>query len=160
MRSRDVLTFVVLAAGFLILPAQGTAMDRWDPEAEIASVVHRLFEAMRAGDGPAAASLFHPHASLFSFGEVNGEPVLRSSNAAEFARAIGTPRTEVWDERIANLEIRTDGPLGTAWMDYAFYIDDTLSHCGVNAIQLFRSPGGWQILQIADTRRPDGCRVN
>jgi hypothetical protein len=38
-------------------------------------------------------------------------------------------------------------------MNYAFYLDDQFSHCGVNAFQLVRMEAGWQIIQITDTRR-------
>ncbi|TAK42505.1 MAG: hypothetical protein EPO28_07185 [Saprospiraceae bacterium] len=35
-----------------------------------------------------------------------------------------------------------------------------MSHCGVNAIQLFKSAeGGWKIIHITDTRRREGCRT-
>jgi hypothetical protein len=52
-----------------------------------------------------------------------------------------------------------DGPLATAWMDYTFHVGERFSHCGVNAFQLFRSDDGWQIIQIADTRRSECPRT-
>jgi hypothetical protein len=73
------------------------------------------------------------------------------------------------DERIWNVEIRRDGPLASAWVPYAFYVGEEMSHCGTNAVQLARlTTGGgsddgnammratrWQIVQITDTRRSD-----
>lgn len=128
-----------------------------NPAAEIEAVVMELFDAMRAADGPKAAALFHPDARLQSVGEQNGRPTLRTQPIAGFVEAVGQARDIVWDERIENLEIRIDGRLATAWMNYTFYLDDDLSHCGVNSVQLFHGDQGWQIIQIVDTRRFEGC---
>jgi hypothetical protein len=112
---------------------------------------------MRTGNGPAAAVLFHPDAVLSSIAEQDGQPILRTEPAEGFIQAVGAPRTQVWDERISNLEVRVDGRLATAWMNYSFFIDDTFSHCGVNAFQLFRGAVAWRIIQITDTRRREDC---
>lgn len=160
---RRVLLSVLVAGCSLAMNGCATAPVQSAPstggavELEIALVVDRLFDAMREGNADAMAGLFHPDARLHSVGSANGQPTLRSDPIADFIRAVGTPRTQLWDERISGLEIRADGGLATAWMNYAFYIDQTRSHCGVNAVQFFRTPAGWQILQITDTRRPDGC---
>jgi hypothetical protein len=147
-----VLTLVLCLASLSIPAAAQT------PQEEVSATVNALFDAMRRGDGVAASRLFHPEARLQSVGVANGQPTLRSESASGFVQAIGTPRTEVWDERIWDLEIQIDGELATAWMQYAFHLDGALSHCGVNAFQLFRAPTGWQITQISDTRRREGCR--
>ena len=44
---------------------------------------------------------------------------------------------------------------GLAWVPYAFYLGDRMSHCGTNAVQLAKRGGQWQIVQITDTRRSD-----
>lgn len=49
------------------------------------------------------------------------------------------------------------GRLATAWTPYAFYLGGGLSHCGVNAFQLFNGKDGWSIIRITDTRRREGC---
>jgi hypothetical protein len=126
-------------------------------EAEVRAVVERLFDGMRAGDSTAVRSVFHPEAQMRSVGVRDGSPVLLQGSVGAFVKAVGTPHDEAWDERIWNVEIRVDGGLATAWMNYAFYLDDAFSHCGVNAFQLFRAPEGWQVINITDTRRRDGC---
>jgi hypothetical protein len=40
---------------------------------------------------------------------------------------------------------------------YVFYVGDRFSHCGVDSFQLVRISAGWRIIQIADTRRKEGC---
>jgi len=61
----------------------------------------------------------------------------------------------VWDEQTFDVEIRVDGPMASAWVPYVFYRGDTLSHCGVNAIEFARTKGQWTIVQRVDTRRSD-----
>ncbi len=138
-------------------PAVQSSRTPSTEEAEVITVVERLFDAMRAGDSTAVRALFHPTARLVTTGVREGTPVLQAESVDRFVAAVGSPRTEVWDERIWNVEARVDDNLATAWMDYAFFLGERFSHCGVNAFQLFRTAEGWRIIQIADTRRREGC---
>ena len=53
--------------------------------------------------------------------------------------------------------ISIDGRLASAWMEFAFYLGENLSHCGVNSMQLYRTDEGWKIVYLADTNRPPTC---
>jgi hypothetical protein len=128
-------------------------------EAEVRSVVESLFDGMRTGDSTAVRRVFHPEARLLTVGVRGGQPSLRADAVDEFVRAVGTPHDQVWDERIWDLEIRVDDNLATAWMQYAFYVGESFSHCGVNAFQLFRGAEGWRVIQLTDTRRREGCQL-
>jgi D-alanyl-D-alanine carboxypeptidase len=127
----------------------GAAAVEW----EVRKVVHGLFDAMRRGDGAAVSETFHKQARLATVG--NGD--VRTESVEAFAHAVGTPRDEVWDERLDGLEIAVDGDLAAAWMHYRFYLDAKFSHCGVNAMTLVRNSEGWRILDLLDTRRREGC---
>ena len=83
----------------------------------------------------------------------------RETSLEGFVQAVGTPHEEVWDERIWDVEVRVDGNLATVWTPYAFHLGDQLSHCGVDAFQLFKDTDGWKVFHIADTRRREGCEV-
>lgn len=154
MRARHAL-FLIVAALAAVQPAaaQTTA------EQEVRRVVDRMFAGMRAGDSTMVRSVFHPQARLQTTSVRQGVPTLRTDSVDAFVRFVGTPRAEAYDERISNVQIRVDGELATAWMDYALYRGTQFSHCGVNAFQLFRSAAGWQVIQIADTRRPSCPRA-
>lgn len=148
------LALVLVAGPAGPVAAQNPAASA-NPEAEVRAVIARLFDGMRAGDSTAVRSVFHPEARLQSAGARDGRPVLRTDPVGDFVRAVGTPHAEVWDERISGLEVRIDGPLATAWMRYRFHLGERFSHCGVNAVQLFRDESGWRIIQLADTRRAE-----
>jgi D-alanyl-D-alanine carboxypeptidase len=122
-------------------------------EWEVRKTIHGLFEAMRRGDGAAVLEAFHEDARLATV----ANRTLRTESVRAFADAVGTPRNEVWDEHLDGVEIRIDGDLASAWMQYRFYLGADLSHCGANAMHLVRGPDGWRILDVLDTRRRDGC---
>jgi hypothetical protein len=123
----------------------------------IHDVIDKLFDAMRAGDGPLLGSLFHPDATLKTVMD-DGEAVsVRHGALDRFIQAVGSPREEVWDEQIRDVVVHVDGPLGVAWMEYTFYVGERLLHCGVNAIEFAKDATGWKILGVTHTRRSDGC---
>ena len=74
-----------------------------------------------------------------------------------FVRAVGTPHSVVWDERIRKTRVELDGPLASVWAEYSFYAGDKFSHCGIDAFQLARDGEAWRIVALTDTRRRDGC---
>jgi hypothetical protein len=156
MRSLSLLLLLVGLPACAAAPGAATGPSPREA-AEVRAVVDRLFDGMRAGDSTAVRAVFHPSATLLTTARRDGAPVLQSSPVDAFVAAVGAPRDRVWDERIRNVEIRIDGDLATAWMDYAFYAGTELSHCGVNAFQLFRGPEGWRIVHLADTRRREPC---
>jgi hypothetical protein len=131
-----------------------TAADRQ----AVLAVVTKLFDAMRKGDSAAAGALFHPKAQLSTaLGGPNG-PHVEIEEVASFLKAVGTPHTEVWDERIRNPIVHLDGPLGVVWVDYSFYVGEKFNHCGVDVFQIAQTANGWKIIALADTRRRTGCQ--
>ena len=82
---------------------------------------------------------------------------LTVENGQSFIEAVGTPKKEIWNEYISELQIESNGLLATAWMNYQFYIDSTFSHCGANAFQFILIDNKWMIFEIADTRKINEC---
>lgn len=143
------------------LRAQGGApavASRGAPEAEALAVVDALFDGMRRADSTAVRALFHAKARLISASVRNGTPVLEVEETVDdFVQAVGRARTAVWDERTFNPRVLIDGPLASVWVEYTFYVDATLSHCGVDHVLLVRQDSAWKIVELADTRRREGC---
>lgn len=152
------MTRILLTLLFLVMAAPLAAQAN-DPVAEVRATIGRLFDAMRAGDSTTVRAVFHPAARLGSAVDRQGVVSVRPDAPDAFIRAVGGPRQAVWDERIADVQIVVDGPLASAWMEYAFYLGDQRSHCGVNAMQLVRMAEGWQIVSLIDTRRQNGCKA-
>lgn len=134
----------------------GAAWCQSETEA-VKKVVNTMFQAMRKGDSSLLKSTFHKSMVLQSVGVRNGASVLSVESADDFAKAIGTAHKGVYDERIVFGDIKIDGSLASVWAPYKFYLDDKFSHCGVDVFQLMKTPAGWKIIYIADTRRKDNC---
>lgn len=67
------------------------------------------------------------------------------------------PRYNAWNEKIWNYNVQIDGQFASVWTEYSFFLDSSLSHCGVNHFLLFKEQTEWKITQITDTRRKDNC---
>ena len=154
MRFAVTLTFVATPLPVAAQAAPPASDDR----AAALVVVRRLFDGMRAGDSAAVRATFHPKALLWSALVRNGAPEANPEPVDDFVRQVGTSHTEVWDERTSNEIVHVDGPLAVVWADYAFYLGSRFSHCGVDTFQLGRTPAGWKIVALADTRRREGCK--
>ena len=155
MTRSSLLVLVLLGLSCSSVVAQpATTTDGQGPRA----VLNTLFDGMRAGDSAAVRAVFHPEARLHTALGPADTAAVRATSVDAFVEAVGQPRERSWDERIWDVEIRTDGPLAHAWVPYAFYVGEDLSHCGVNAVQFVQTSDGWRILQLTDTRRSD-CNV-
>ena len=127
-------------------------------DADILKVVVHLFDGMRAGDSSIVSSCFHEQVDMFtSYTNKKGEAVFVKDDVQKFINAVGTPHEEVWDEKIWDTEIRVNGNLAQVWTKYGFYLDEKFSHCGVDAIHLTKTKGGWKIFHLSDTRQRTGC---
>ncbi|MCI0432065.1 MAG: Type 1 glutamine amidotransferase-like domain-containing protein [Gemmatimonadetes bacterium] len=136
---------------------QGTPLPpQTADERAVIATVQRLFDAMRAADSAAVRRLFHPEAKLFVPDTRDGRPTVTVSTLDSFVRAIGASNQRL-DERFYQPEVRLDANLATVWTPYDFYRGSEFSHCGIDAFHLARTTSGWTILQIAYTRRTEGC---
>jgi hypothetical protein len=146
------------------LAAQAPAATSPDPAADrtaVLAVVQRLFDGMRKGDSTMIRSVFHPKATLATAGATReGAPTLTFGNVDEFVKGAGTPRAEALDERTYEPVVHLDGNLASVWTEYSLFIGTRFSHCGIDAFQLARTPDGWRIFQLTDTRRRTGCRTS
>lgn len=126
--------------------------------AAVKAPVQLLFDGMRAGDSSMIRQAFMPGARLqTAYAGRDGQPQLAEESLENFLKAVGTPHEKIFNEQIWSYDIRIDGLLATAWTEYTFFLGDQLSHCGVNAFQLFKSAEGWKISHITDTRRREAC---
>lgn len=143
---------------FLLLAVSVVHAQDSVEEQKILTQINTLFDGMRTSDSSMVSSVFLSNASMQTVVEnENGISQLRSGSLPQFLKAVGTPKNTIWDERIANVEIKIDGTLAMAWVPYSFYAGERFSHCGVNQLQFIKKDGAWKIFTIVDTRRPTNC---
>jgi len=130
-------------------------------EANVTEVINRLFTGMYKADSTMVRSAFAKEVTMATaFRNKEGNPVLRREYSInDFVKAVGQPQAEPLSEEIWNIKLQIDGDFAQAWCDYAFYIGNKFSHCGVDAFQLHKSQEGWEIFHLADTRRKDNCTI-
>ena len=143
--------------------AQFDDKDGWSGEQQaVYETISTLFEGMRNGDKVLIESVFadqnRPLLKVIT-NDRDQDSAIQLRTAESFIQAAGQQHEKVWDERIWNTTISIDGSLASVWTHYGFYLDNTLQHCGVNSIQLFKSSGMWKIINLAYTRKTTNCKI-
>lgn len=146
-----------MLVGFGMLLAAAPVSAQSSEEKDVLAVVQKLFDGMRARDTAAMRALLHPQARMASPSMRNGTFSVTVESPDPWLQGLPKAPPGLLDERISNPVVRVDGALASVWVDYAFYLGDKFSHCGVDAFHLVRTPQGWQIIDLADTRRREGC---
>jgi hypothetical protein len=146
----------LLAGALALAPITPTPLVAQDAESTaILAVVDQLFEGMRTKDTAAMRALFAPQARMMGVGRDGG---LRADPIDGWLAGIGrSPDGPVLRERTWNHDIKVDGVIAQAWMDYDFFIGERFSHCGVDAFHFVKLAGAWKIVSVMDTRRTEGC---
>lgn len=152
-RAPGVLSLLLLA---FVSPLTG--QDRAEDERAVLATLERLFDAMRANDLEMARSVFAENAVLISTEANDGAPATRVMPVEGFLQAIGNATAE-WDEPFWDPVVQIQDHLATIWTKYAFYLDGTFSHCGVDAVILARGADGWKIAALADSRERENCEL-
>ncbi|RPA70081.1 hypothetical protein EF405_01990 [Cyclobacteriaceae bacterium YHN15] len=143
--------FILTSALALPLKAQ--------EEKLVEEVISTLFVGMKTKNPDLVKPAFHPEAIMQTVIAGESGATLGSNSVQDFINRIATtPDNTVLDEKILEYQIKIDGQMASAWTPYEFYVNDTFSHCGVNSFQLIKTPEGWKITYIIDTRRKEGCR--
>ncbi|KRO86282.1 MAG: nuclear transport factor 2 family protein [Bacteroidetes bacterium] len=121
---------------------------------QIQSVVETFFKGFHEKDSTVINSVLNNSFNLNSISYKENNAVLKSYIGDTFISAvISRNDNPVWTEKLMSFEIKIDGPLANAWVEYEFWLDGKLSHCGVNSIHLIKEKNGWKIFNITDSRR-------
>jgi len=123
---------------------------------DIIALVQKTFDAMAAKDGPAIEASFQKDARLISIRE-SGEST--STLASDFAARISTMQPKIL-ERMWNADVRIAGRLATLWAPYDFHRDAKRTHCGIDQVNLVKTPAGWRIATIIYTVETANCPVS
>lgn len=126
----------------------------------VMKVVKQVFTAMKTNDADLLKDAFVESPATYTvFNTPQGETKFQSGDFQKFVDAVGMEKTDVWNEPIWDEKVEIDEPLAQVWVDYAFYINDKFSHCGVDAFHLVKQDGKWRIFHLVDTRRRASCEV-
>jgi hypothetical protein len=144
----------------VLLSFQGNLFSQTE---EVMKPINDLFLGMEKADTNLVKAAFTNDATMFtSYINKEGKDVVKKASLSHFIEAIGTKPKDApkWIEKIFNPQIKVDAGIAQVWVDYTFYLDKELVHCGVNAFDLVRQDGVWKIHHIIDTRRKENCKTD
>ena len=144
MKTKFLFVFIVLSI---------SVSGQLNPE----DVVYRFFQAMSDIDTVFLEEVLMEDASLSSTSLLNGGEAISRVTKSQFIESVSQAKVGDLNEQVSNLRVEQDGGLANVWMDYSFYYQGQLSHCGVNNFSLARQSGSWKILSLADSRRKVDC---
>lgn len=122
---------------------------------EVQKTIEFFFEGFHQRDTTKLISVCSDNIILQSISEsaTKGNK-LSDESAKEFYKSIASiPSSMKFQEKILSYTIQIDGTMAHVWVPYEFYLNDKLSHSGVNTFTLFKEKDAWRIIYLIDTRR-------
>jgi len=143
----------------LILFGSFTGFSQSNDEAEAKKVVTDFFDAFHKQDSVALRTLAHPSIKMQSIGaNAEGKVQVSTMPYGNFLKSIiSIPSTTKFEEKLHSYNIQVNGPLAQVVTEYSFWMNEKLSHCGVNSFTLVKEDQNWKIVYLIDTRKKDGC---
>lgn len=150
------LRLCVTAGVFLLVSP--SLFSQIKPEEEVSEAVRLFFKFMQKGDEAQLDSLIDENCLLTTVSDQNRtNEIIDKDQFIKSVKVFAANKPEM-EERIYNLNIRTDQNLATLTADYSFFIGDYLSHCGMDIFVLSKKINGWKIISVFDTRRKEPCQ--
>lgn len=122
---------------------------------DVQKSIELFFEAFHQKDSIKLKSVCSDKMILQSISESKTKGnKLSDETAKEFYKSIASiPSNVKFQEKILSYNIQIDGSMAHVWAAYEFYLNDKLSHSGVNTFTLFKENDVWKIIYLIDTRR-------
>ncbi len=141
---------VKLALLFLFFTVQIYAQDK--TRIEVKTVVDNFIQALNQQDTKTMLHLMDRNIGFMTVFFDGNNSILAAESVEMFIDNIESAEPGMIEEELLNYKITTSEALATVWSEYNFFVNGKLTHCGENAFQLYKSPKGWKIIQITDTR--------
>jgi len=121
--------------------------------------IEEFFEAFHKKEATLLKNAFSEGALMQRATYREGKSVLIQQDILNFiSRVANRPTTPVWREELGTPVVQQSTNLATVWVPFRFYLDEKLSHCGVNQFTLFWNGEQWKIIHLIDTS--EACETN
>jgi hypothetical protein len=162
------LQFVlVLLIAACSTPSEPAPLAPTPDELAVAAAVQRTFNGLAAHDSTVLAEVVLPEANFQRWGaDSTGTWRTVNMSGGAFTSRLGQPGP-AYLERTWDAEIRVDGDVAVFSAPYDFWVEQTCSHCGIDAITLLRAEDsasdfrGWRIASLTytvDASGEEACR--
>ncbi|MEZ4839893.1 nuclear transport factor 2 family protein [Flavobacterium sp.] len=123
-------------------------------ESEVQQTIGIFFQAFHQRDSTALKKVCSENLVLHSISESEKGAKFSVEKASNFYKSIASiPLSIKFEEKILGFKVQVDGTMAHVWTPYEFYVNDKLSHSGVNSFQLYKENDVWKVVYILDTRR-------
>ena len=143
----------------LILLGSFTGFSQSTDESEAKKVIIDFFEAFHKQDSVILRNLTHPTIKMQSVGaNAEGNVQVSTTDYGNFLKSIiSIPASTKFEEKLHSFNVQVNGPLANVVTEYSFFVNDKISHCGVNSFTLVKEDQEWKIAYLIDTRKKEGC---
>ena len=124
------------------------------------AALQTLFDALEAGDADLLRSVVDESVVMHFSETRDGETTSGSATLDGLAARITGSEVRLI-ERMWDPIVAMNGSFAMLWTPYDFYVGPTFSHCGVDAVNLMKTDGGWGIVALSWTRlQPPECDLH
>lgn len=153
------MRIVTLILIIISLPIVAKAQSN-DEKEEVMAVIIELFDGYREGDSARVSATFAPGAQMQRVSTVDGQIHLAPMRSVQgWLDYIGSGLEETHDEPIWDYTVHIDNGMASVWTKFAFYLDGSFSHCGVDNFLLAKLDTNWRIFHVVDTNQKEGCVI-
>lgn len=147
----------ILLVLFISLLANSFAVSQNDDKKAVLGVVEKLFAEMAAANPAGILALHTPTSDLAGiFRTRDGKTRYQAISGDAFSKMF-TDKSKVNKEEMYDPKVEISGDWAMVWGRYVFFVDDKLTHCGINQFNLVRIDGVWKIANGASTIDPTDC---
>ena len=153
MKMKKLLSAIAIAftaAGSLLAQKQ-------NDKAAALKVVDQLFFEMASANPAGILALHTASGDLAAVQRMpDGKSRYSSLNGEKFSQLF-TKKSPSLKEEMYDPKVETHGDWAMVWGRYVFWVDDKISHCGINQFNLVRIDGAWKIANGASTIDRGDC---
>ncbi len=148
----------LISAIALTLIVAGTLQaQKPDDKAAAIKVVDQLFFEMASANPAGILALHVGSGDLAAVQRMpDGKSRYSSLNGEKFSQLF-TKKSPLLREEMYDPKVEVSGDWAMVWGRYVFWVDDKISHCGINQFNLVRVDGAWKIANGASTIDRTDC---
>jgi hypothetical protein len=150
---------VTLILIIISLPFAAHTQSNTEKE-KVMAVIYELFDGYREGDSARVSATFAPDAQMQRVSTVDGVIKVAPMRSVQgWLDYIGSGLDKTHDEPIWDYTVHIDNGMASVWTKFAFFLDGSFSHCGVDNFLLAKLEEDWKIFHVVDTNQKEGCEV-
>ena len=146
------------AIAIVVVSAAALHAQKQDDKAAAIKVVDQLFFEMASANPAGILALHTPSGDLAAVQRTpDGKSRYSSLDGEKFSQLFKDRSRGVMKEEMYDPKVEVNGDWAMVWGRYVFWVDDKISHCGINQFNLVRIDGTWKIANGASTIDRNDC---